>query len=182
MVGLIVVDDIPPRGSLLTSSALPGESVVAQKDHIMGNIQPYYYVTTPDERPDYRTIKAFLWDDDRNCDGDGNAYPASSRVWTELMLEPRDMKGERFDVVPHIVDPLTLKIYADTETLAARVAYILAHTTGGRVAQSPEGPFDEPQALLATVGNFDVVAALSRFENSPFAKSTLENPYPNLNT
>ena len=146
----------------------------------MVNDLTYYYVTAPRDRPDYRTIKAFLWSDDRDCDSDGNAYPASSRIWTELMLEPRDVSGQRFDVVPYIITPLILKIVAETATIVAQVAYILAYATGGKVARVPEGPFANAQGFVATLEGFDLTAALVRFTNSPFARSTLNNVYPNL--
>ena len=49
-----------------------------------------FYVTAPSERPDLRLVQAFLWGDDENVDGDGNAISPASRTWTELVLIPRD--------------------------------------------------------------------------------------------
>ena len=140
-----------------------------------------FYVQTPSERPDYRLVKAFLWDDARNVDADGNSDNPASRSWTQLMLDPRDTDGERFDIVACEDAPLTLKVMASHPELAAQVAYFLGHATDGAIARHPAGPYLPPSDLESQLGaDFDVAAAFRRVEQSPFTRSSLANPYPNL--
>jgi hypothetical protein len=140
-----------------------------------------FYVQTPSERPDCRLVKAFLWGDMRNVNSDGNSDNPASRVWTQLMFDPRDTPGERFDIVAYQNEPLVLKVMAANPALAAQVAYFLGHATDGAVAQHPDGPYLPPSAILSQLGaDFDIAAAFERVEQSPFTRSSLDNPYPNL--
>ncbi|MBA3469399.1 MAG: hypothetical protein H0T53_07105 [Herpetosiphonaceae bacterium] len=140
-----------------------------------------FYVQAPNERPDCRLVKAFLWGDTRNVDADGNSHNPASRAWTELMFDPRDTHGQRFDIVAHQSEPLILKVMADNPTLAAQVAYFLGHTTDGAVARHPDGPYLPPSAIGGQLGaDFNLAAGLERVEQSPFTRATLANPYPNL--
>ncbi len=141
----------------------------------------HFYVQTPNERPDCRLIKAFLWGDTRNVDADGNSNNPASRAWTELMFDPRDTHGERFDIVAHQSDPLILNVMAENPALAAQVAYFLGHATDGAIARHPAGPYLPPSAIAGQLGaDFDLAAAFERVEQSPFTRSSLDNPYPNL--
>jgi len=141
-----------------------------------------FYVTTPQERPDFRLVQAFLWGDERDVDSEGNAASPASRTWTELYLQLREPQGEGVDITEYRVRPLTLKVSSESKNIAARAAYLLAKHTQGQVSRTASGPYEQPEALLPDIGNdFDLQEAFARFRNSPFAKSTLENPYPNLN-
>jgi hypothetical protein len=138
-----------------------------------------FYVLAPEDRPDFRQVMAFLWGEDQDVDSDGDSYPVSSRTWTELTLITRDDREEKFDVDPCGTAPLVLRVESDSHTLAARVAYLLAHHTGGEVGQSPSGPFYESASLIAELGeDFDLDVALHRFHTTKYARSTLANPYP----
>lgn len=137
------------------------------------------YVLARGERPDFRQVIAFLWSEDQDVDSDGDSYPASSRTWTELTLITRNEPEERVDVDPCSDNPLVLQVVSEKRSLAARVAYLLAKHTCGAVGRSPDGPFDEPDSVKAEVGaDFDLDAAQTRFYNTKYARSTLENPYP----
>ena len=137
------------------------------------------YVLAKGERPDYRQVIAFLWSEDYDVDSDGDSYPASSRTWTELTLITRNERGERVDVDPCSDKPLVLQVRSEKRSLAARVAYLLAKHTGGAVGWSPDGTFDEPNSLKPEIGDdFDLDAAHTRFHNTKYARSTLEDPYP----
>lgn len=137
------------------------------------------YVLAKGERPDYRQVIAFLWSEDQDVDYDGDSYPASSRTWTELTLITRNEREERVDVDPCSDNPLVLQVRSEKRSLAARVAYLLAKRTGGVVGWSPDGPFDEPNSLKAEIGDdFDLDAAQTRFHSTKYARSTLEDPYP----
>ena len=143
----------------------------------MSQTQHEFYVTTPHGRPDFRLVQAFLWGDDKDTDSDGNAINPASRKWTELILELRGAAGERFDVVEHKWSPLTLKVMSENKYLAARVAYLLAHCTRGQVARTSSGPYENSETLIPEMGqDFDLEEALTRFHDSPFRQSTLENP------
>jgi hypothetical protein len=139
------------------------------------------YVTTPGERPDFRLVQAFLWGDERNVDSEGNAASPASRTWTELTLQLRESPSEWVDIAEYKLHPLTLKVCSENRHIAARTAYLLAKHTGGKVSVTASGLYEQPEVLLSDMGiDFDLQGAFARFHNSPFFKSTLENPYPNL--
>ncbi len=61
------------------------------------------------------------------------------------------------------------------------MAYVLALSTGSGVSPDPTWPYEDASVLLPELGgDFSVEEALDRFTNSPFARSTADNPYPNL--
>jgi hypothetical protein len=140
-----------------------------------------FYVTAPNKRPDIRLIQAFLWGDNENVDSDGNAISPASHTWTELTLIPRDNDDAGFDVTEHKIFPLILKVSSENRYIAARVAYLLAWHMKGKVADTEQGPYEQPEILVSELGqDFDREEAFARFRSSPFVKATLENPYPNL--
>lgn len=130
-------------------------------------------------RPDCRLVLAFLWGG-ASCDTDGDSHNPADREWTQLYARHRDRPAEVFDVLPVSTEPLVLKVESPHDWLAARVAYLLAASTGGRVAAGPAGPWEPADSMLSRVGSFDVDAAWKRFHNSPFQHATLDDPYPNL--
>jgi len=140
------------------------------------------YVRPAGPRPDFRLVLAFLWGDAADCDTDGNARHPADREWTELYAQNRTRPGEVFDVVAANVDPVVLEVASPLEWLAAAVAYLLAETTAGSVASDPSGPFTPAASALPRATDFDVRAAWARYRDSPFRRSTADNPYPNLET
>ena len=140
-----------------------------------------YYVWPEGDRPDFRQVKAFLWSDGANVDSDGDCRYASDRAWKWLYFCTRDAAQEMVNVDWHQEEPLILTVTSSTPCLAARTAYVLALSTQGQVARSSIGPFQEASVLLPELGtDFSVAEALSRFTSSPFARSTPDNPDPNL--
>jgi hypothetical protein len=138
-----------------------------------------YYVKIEGNRPDFRMLAAFLWGDFHNINSDGNANNPASREWTELTLQNRESPFERVDINPIKTDPLVLKVKSNRRDIAARTAYILAKETNGMVADELESEYKHYRFLISETGDdFNLQDALSRFENSIFAKTTLENPYP----
>jgi hypothetical protein len=139
------------------------------------------FVTAPSERPDYRLVIAFLWHDGQNVDTEGNSDNPASRTWTELYIKNREHAGEVVDVSQHQCSPLVLRVESEQEHLVARVALFLATHCRGVVATDPAGDFLPADTLLSSVGaDFDSPAAFRRVAASPFAHSSLDNPFPNL--
>lgn len=132
------------------------------------------------ERPDFRLVITFLWHDGKDVDSEGNAFPSpASSVWTELYLQNRAQPDEVVDVSEYQASPLVLRVESEHQHLAARAALFLATHCGGGVAGDVAGEFFQPGTLLALVGDFDSSAAFRRAMESPFARSSLEGPYPN---
>lgn len=144
----------------------------------MSNQKIKYFVKINAERPDYRRIVSFLWSDLQNVNSDGNSYNPASREWTELTLENREPPHESVDIDPIQKEPLILAVKSKRRDIVARTTYILAKETNGKVAIKLEGEFVDYEFLEQEMGSFDLQKALNRFENSMFANSTLENPYP----
>lgn len=144
----------------------------------MDSVEAYYWITTPDLRPDFRLVTDFLGWRDRNVDSDGNAAHPASHEWTELYHRDRRFPHELYDVTEYSADPLILQIEASSRELAARVAYFLADWCNGAMSSSPQGPFLPPGALVSDMGKFDLEEAMKRVQNSRFRDATRENPYP----
>ena len=137
------------------------------------------YVSAPEERPDFRLFKTFIWCDEQNVDSDGNSDNPASQDWTELYMANRENRAESFDIHPARQEPLILEVEGTLESLASRAAYFLALETNGRISFSLQGPWLEPTALLPMLGHdFDVEAAMERVATSRYALATPENPYP----
>lgn len=146
----------------------------------MNNQKVKYFVRVNKERPDYRRIKSFLWNDLQNVNSDGNSHNPASREWTELTLANRESPYERVDINPVQKEPLILKVESIRCDIAARTAYLLAKETNGEVAVELEEKFGDYEFLKQEIGDFDLQKALQRFENSMYSDSTIENPYPFL--
>ena len=142
---------------------------------------PTFFVTTPNERPDFRTAIAFLWHDGQNVDTEGDSNNPASRTWTELYISNRERADETVEAFPYQNSPLILQIESDHENLAARLALFIATYCKGLVATSPDSEFLSPNTLLSRIGlDFESSTAFKRASESPFANSSLENPFPNL--
>ena len=137
------------------------------------------FIKPAGDRPDFRVVLAFLWGDDHNCDTDGDSDNPASREWTCLYASSRERPGEVVDIFPQQKQPLVLGVESPIESLAAGAAYIFGAETNGTVSESPNGPYVTPSSLIPR-GNFDLESALDRVRKSPFRRSTLQKPYPNL--
>lgn len=140
-----------------------------------------FYITAPRERPDFRTVIAFLWHDGQNVDTEGDSHHPASRTWTELYVQNRESKDQVVDVSQHQKSPLVLRVESERRHLAARVAFFLSTSCGGKVSDEPDGEYHSPDALLPLVGaDFSALEAFQRAAQSPFARSSFDNPFPNL--
>jgi hypothetical protein len=140
-----------------------------------------FYTTTPGKRPDFRLVIAFLWHDGKSVDTEGNSYHPASRTWTELYVQNREHEDEVVTVSQYQESPLVLRVRSERQQLAARAAFFLASSCGGSVSQEFDGEYHSPERLLPLVGSdFDVAAAMQRAAQSPFVRSSFDNPFPNL--
>lgn len=137
-------------------------------------------ITAPQKRPDFRQVIAFLWREDHNVDSDGNSHNPASRDWTELYLASRETADPPVSVSPEQQSPLVLSVESSSSSLAAKLAYYLATSTGGAVALEASDTFSSPEVLLPVIGDFDVSAALFRAASSRYSRSTLEQPHPTI--
>ena len=142
-----------------------------------------FYMRPNGPRPDFRLVQAFLWHDSQNVDTDGDADNPASRAWTYLFLCNRDNEAEMVMVDKVGADiasnSLLLEIKSEREYLAARCAYFLAVSTGADVSETGVGVTCSPDTLVGRMGaGFDLAAAAERVYQSPYSRSTLENPYP----
>ena len=142
---------------------------------------PQYFVKAERERPDFRLVIAYLWHDLFNVDTEGDSHNPASRTWTQLYICNRQDDSEVVDVTPANETPLVLRIESQKRYLAARTAYFLADYMSAPVAESEGGPYLEPESIQDAIGrDFDVAKAKRRVQSSPFVRSTLDDPYPNL--
>ena len=141
-----------------------------------------FYIRPSNPRPDFRLVISFLWRDFHNVDTDGNSHNPASRDWTELYCQNRENEEEFFEVYAVQASPLVLQVESEQRWLAARVAYFLAVETGSGFSIHSTGPFRDPVALRELSADFDWGAAEQRAAASCWRRSTLENPYPNLET
>jgi hypothetical protein len=139
------------------------------------------YVRPTGPRPDFRLVLAFVWGDAMDCNTDGNSQHPADREWTELYAQNRCRPDEVFDVVAASDDPLILQVDSPLEWLRTAVAYLRAEASAGSVSSNLSGPFTPPRAALVRLATFDVQAAWQRYWGSPFQRSSVINPYPNLN-
>jgi len=138
------------------------------------------FVRPVELRPDFRLVITFLWSENHDVDSDGDSHNPASRSWTWLYLQDRAHPESIVEVHTVDLDPLILAVDSEQPTLAARVAFFLAHETHGEVS-SETGVFGSPDSLLPRLGvDFDLAEALKRAHESVWRTATEENPYPNL--
>ena len=131
------------------------------------------------ERPDFRIVITFLWSECHNVDSDGDADNPASRSWTRLYCRDRSSPFASFVIGPIATDPLVLGLESEDPNIAARVALFLHRETGCDVRL--DGKLVEAGELIERCGkDFDLDEAFSRSSNSVWRKSSLDNPYPNL--
>jgi hypothetical protein len=121
-----------------------------------------FFVRTPNPRPDFRSVAAFLWDEKHDFDSDGDCLYPADRNWTELTLDSRERKNESVDVDPVSDAPLTLKVRSERPHLAARVAYYLAIATDGVMSEEFSGKYVGASSFREQLGDFDVESALEK--------------------
>jgi hypothetical protein len=143
--------------------------------------EPKIFLKTSSDRPDFRLVKTWLWDETHNTDSDGNSYNPASRHWTDLYLSSRQNSNETIEIYPASEDPLILQINGSTNEIVSRAAYFLALETGGQLFKDESLSNDiKLEDLKLQVGNFDIETAIKRTKESIWRKSSIDNPYPNL--
>lgn len=130
------------------------------------------------DRPDFRTVIAFLWSDFHNVDTDGDSHNPASRTWTYLYVQNRENESETLEIVHDGSSPDLFTVESDDVRLAARTAWFLAKWCDGKIVDSTEITALDAQRLAGE--EFDLDAGMIRARNSIWNKSTLERPYPNL--
>ncbi len=137
------------------------------------------YVEVNAERPDFRVFVGYFFGDDlHNYDSDGNSYPVTSRLWTELYMSSREVDNLWFDI--YQVKDRTLQVKSCNEENVYRVAYFLAKETNGKVTTENDEPISL-EKMVEKMGNFNLEERLKIAEKSVWRKSSFENLYPNLN-
>jgi len=139
------------------------------------------FLKTSGNRPDFRLVKTWLWDEAHKTDSEGNSYNPASQEWTDLYLGSRENANESIEIFPVTEDPLILQISGSTKEMAARVAYFLLHETAGQLFEDETLSGNiKLEDLKIQLGNFDIEKATKRTTESVWRKSSLDNPYPNL--
>jgi hypothetical protein len=133
------------------------------------------------DRPDFRLFNFFLWGENHRFDSEGDSYNPASRTWTSLYMGSREHEGEYFEIAMDSEEPLIFRVTSPIFAIANRVALFLAIETRGSVIDQENKllPYDSLENDLG--GDFYLSEALERAQNSIWRRSTLENPYPNLN-
>ncbi|MCS4249970.1 hypothetical protein [Pseudomonas sp. BIGb0164] len=80
--------------------------------------------------PDFYSIAEHLWGIGCNVDSEGDCTRSDRRQWTELTLSLRGTSGERIDIDPLSLKPLTLVIRSSHATLCQRVADYIVSVSG----------------------------------------------------
>jgi hypothetical protein len=132
------------------------------------------------ERPDFRVFSAYFFGNDcHNYDSEGNSYEPYSRTWTELYMCCRANSDLQFNIDDIDQEPLIFEVSAKTVEIVHIVAYFLAKETKGEILDEKNHVIPL-ESLLSKMGNFDLSTRLKLAENSIWRKSSVENPYPNL--
>ena len=135
----------------------------------------------------------YLWGEGHAFDCSSNSYHPAKQEWSWFCLSNREKPSERLEILTEATSPMILtrnvvvvshvimQVQSQNLTLAARAAFYLATYSGGEVALKLDYPFSPPGILLPLLGpDFDPAAAFARAQASPFACSTLDNPYTNV--
>jgi hypothetical protein len=129
--------------------------------------------------PDFRLFSVYLWGEDHSYDSDGDSYNPASRTWTALYMGSREV-SENFEMVQTEEHSAIFEVTSSDEFMVNRAALFLAKETNGQIA-GPDDLLHSYHFLTDKLGDFDLRQALERAEKSVWRKSTLDNPYPNLN-
>ena len=137
-------------------------------------------ISANSDRPDFRLFSTFLWGENHNVDSEGNSYNPASRTWTALYMSSRELEDQAFEIEEIRDNPSTLEVISSNKLLALRAAFFLCKETNGKVIWD-DGELYDPDFLSGKLGaDFDLHEAIRRANASIWRKSTLENPYPNL--
>ena len=107
-------------------------------------------------------VVAFLWHKNQNVDTDGDLYSEENLDWMEMCFHNRENEEERVYVNLAQTEPIILEVDCDLDSICARVAFYLARESQGKIALSLTAPFQNPNALIAIMGDFDLEAAFQR--------------------
>lgn len=139
-----------------------------------------FFLNPKKERPDFRLIISWLWDDEHDTDTEGDSYNPASREWTELYIANRENKNEKIDIFPITKNPLLLEISATTKELAYKLVYFLSIQTEGNIFKEKEmNNIISKNELLEFIDSDWLKNAMERVDKSIWKNTTLENPYPN---
>lgn len=139
-----------------------------------------FFLNPKKERPDFRLIISWLWDDEHDTDTEGDSYNPASREWTELYIANRENKNEKIDIFPTTKNPLLLEISATTKELAYKLVYFLSEQTEGNIFKEKEmNNIVSKNELLEFIDSDWLKNAIERVDKSIWKNTTLENPYPN---
>lgn len=129
--------------------------------------------------PDYRLFIDFMWGEGHNIDSDGDSDNPASRNWTYLYMKSREIENEVFSIDQTVKNSLVYEVTSSNEVIAKRAAYFLAKETNGKIDYNDK--MFQIDLFEHELGNdFDLTKALQRAAISVWRKSSLENPYPNL--
>lgn len=94
-----------------------------------------YSIQITPERPlpAFYCIAEHLWGTGCDVDSDGDCAGSDDRQWTELTLSLRGISGERIDIDPLSLMPLTLVIRSSHATLCQRAADYIVSVSGGTI-------------------------------------------------
>uniref|UniRef100_A0A7C2AXC1 Uncharacterized protein n=1 Tax=Pseudomonas graminis TaxID=158627 RepID=A0A7C2AXC1_9PSED len=94
-----------------------------------------YSIQITPERPlpAFYCIAEHLWGTGCDVDSDGDCAGSDDHQWTELTLSLRGTSGERIDIDPLSLMPLTLVIRSSHATLCQRVADYIVSVSGGTI-------------------------------------------------
>ena len=144
----------------------------------MRSVREYCYrVRVNRDRPDFRTVIAFLYGDFHEVDTEGNSSNPASREWTALYIKDRKSDDPSVDIGAVSTDPLLLEVSSKDEMMALRVAMFLYDRCGTAVF-SVEKEVDIEKAWAAIDSDWNLKAAMARAKHSIWNRSTLDNPYP----
>ena len=90
-------------------------------------------ITPEGPLPAFYCIAEHLWGAGCDVDSDGDCISPDDRQWTELTLSLRGTSGERLDIDPLSIMPLTLVIRSARAVLCQRAADYIGSVSGGSV-------------------------------------------------
>ncbi|PID70499.1 hypothetical protein CSB37_02310 [bacterium DOLZORAL124_38_8] len=137
-------------------------------------------VTVNLKRPDFRVFGSYFFGDDfYNYDSEGDAFPVTSKDWTELYMCSRQNNNLFFEIIKIKDKPLLFEIESCNEENVYRVAYFLARETNGFVKKE-NGDDIILESMFNKMGDFNLQERLKIADSSIWRKASEENPYPNL--
>jgi hypothetical protein len=90
-------------------------------------------ITPEGPLPAFYCIAEHLWGTGCDVDSDGDCTGSDDHQWTELTLSLRGTSGERLDIDPISLMPLTLVIRSSHAILCQRAADYIVSVSGGSI-------------------------------------------------